>query len=548
MSKSEDNGKEQKICEKHNVPIEIYYPGATIEKTVHNEDGSIRIEDVELELERCPECEYEKDFNSPYPDIVEEAIDTHRRKEKPLKLNPHTENFIIHYTPKIHELTGEPEYICQAALEWIVGVALCDLNYVDNIGRVRTNLMIRLLQQTSERKTALYRLIKRIVRELVGEEFMNLARGTPKGWHTYLTKPMKGVPYTELSKALLMKDEETPIFIDSRSTPAGDMIFFFSQAWDGIMESNATVTHGYTPEKPVFLPVFLAGVPDASVSYIQKIYFKQGVAQRFIHLYERNTDPKWIAIWDTNLPKIKGMVDEMLRDLREMKKLNVAKTASGFMEAYNSYCEPIDICGKLMKARTDVDDLSLEYMEATMPTKVPEYLLKFSMIYAASRFHTDGTGNLIMDLEDLEIAKERFELYMRKNIDYFKFWLSNTEDFKDVNLNVQKVLRLVADAEVRYSFRRVPEKGDSVQEYYIVTPDKSGKWVKHSPIFKRMNMDKMRFEPIVEKAIDTGQLFKRELNVPLRPEKDGTTKINMFAKLILYMLPEKEEKDDLSGI
>ena len=536
-----------KICPKHSIPMVPVYHGI-VTKPVFNEDGyQIDEKEEEVEMSVCPECEYDEkmaEFGlSDQPDIVEESIKEYQESpfRKPIN-KPDMRDFICKYSRFISSVKSVPDYIAEASCEFLISIGLYNARYTNAKGGVLSNVAFRHIAESGHNKTPLERfMLEEVIPKAFGDyDYYITGRGTARGITTMVQNEKNGrrIPI------IFARDEDSVLYKADNYNK--DMFEGYSNLFDGDIPSNTTSIHGHQTPRKCVCSYWTGGTP-ISVKYVDPDNFRQGWQWRHFPLMDDSPIPEDV-LNDRNLSSIRETTDEMIAELKEMTKIGAVKSTPAFMKLLNEYY--INIVREKneleeRKRKGDIAELSTEWVQTESKTKAPEHIIKFSMIHAASRWNLSDDGTLVMDVQDFEYAKKKFEFYRSHIIKFFEQWISERESVNlTENMNrVMEIIRTIPEKE-RYSVKLLQKakKGNGnekdVPEVWEAIPDPKGKFVARSKVLWKSHLNATSgwnsFDAVIQTLIQSDKIVqihagvKHTIKTKNGKEVTGTKPIDLF--------------------
>ena len=475
-------------------------------------------------LESCPYCEAGMDYE--FPDIMSEAIraEISRRQGQPIYFNNKYGDFIKRFAPLVHEVVDVTEEVATAACEWLISLALFRLKYTDKKGAVRPNTSyIWLAPSSSNKSTLKVNILDRIVYDLFLPDLKKiLNRGTARGMASEISK-IKSEPNERLF-ILLIKDEISTLFKDAKGN-SDDTFEGLSGMYDGQIESNATVTNGFKRGTKIYCPMWGTGTPT-QFPQVSEDFWKQGFAFRnfFLPIEYQDISP----LEDKNLEKYEEPLKEMIHDLGEMRKLSPVRTTEEFLKQLNDYWMPLAL--EIRKAEKDpsFNPVSEKFIEILSHGKSPELLIKLSMIYATSRWNIKN-GTLVLDVEDLQRAIQRYEYYHENFIQVFKYWILN-RDTRDIRIRTEQLKEIFSKLKSRGKSWKTTPNTEGIPKT-IAEVDPEGDWIRHSDLVHELSnkgVDSKTLQSLLTTWLE-GEILAMRENVTIPSQRD---RLSTFYKLI----------------
>lgn len=420
-----------------------------------------------------------------------------------LKKNPLIQTF----TPEISKNTNVPEFVARASLEFLIAFALKDCFFRTNKGRVRGNVAFRHVGESGHDKSTIFNWMRYsiIPKAFSDFDYYVVGSGTVKGFSKHFERDRKKHGDRQIP-ILLMKDEDNSLYEDSRSNKINDVFQGFSNLYNGFAPSNTTVTNDHVNEKRVYCCMWTNGTPS-SLDREGEERWTQGFGWRQLILLDRNRVQE-LPITSKSLSDMEAMNAKIITALKEIKKIRRAETTPEFEELLNKYYRDELRKKNEIEAKGEEIRLTLEWAEVEATTKIPEHLIKLSMISAASRGNIDEQGTLILDVKDMEYAVEQFWDYVSKNIQFFTLW-TQKRTTANISANIEKISQIMkALKDEGHSFDLEYNKEEDA---WIVIEDKGG-WIKHSALLKRSKLPATgynSFESVIDTMIEREEIQKR---------------------------------------
>ena len=447
--KGSETTNEEHICPKHKIEMQVVDSGTSDPET--NEP---------ITYYNCYECEYE---------------------EKDSATIPMEKDFIAKYSKFLMKSKSVPEFVAQASCEFLISIGLYHAIYTNTKGRVLSNEAYRHIADSGHNKSPLYKFMadEVIPKAFSDYNYYMTGRGTSRGITTMVQKEKDG----RMIPIIFMRDEDSVLYkADSYNK---DMFEGYSDLFDGNIPSNTTNVNGHQAHKKCVASYWSTGTP-ISIKYIDVDFFAQGWAWRHFILMDDSLIPE-SPLSDDDLTAMEDMTNSMIEELKQMAKIKTIKSTPEFMKALNGYYSSVIKEKNEIEKKKGINVLSLEWVQTESKTKAPEHLIKLAMIHSASRWNVKD-DMLIMDLEDFNYAKEKFELYRSQMIKFFNVWVEKREpvDFTEKSNRIMEIIR--AETE-RYSVEKIiknikNEKTGITETVFshIANKDPNGDWVKRSNI------------------------------------------------------------------
>lgn len=419
-----------------------------------------------------------------------------------------------------------PRFIGIASFEFLIGSALKNCYFRDNKGRVLSNEHYRHVAGSGHDKTTIFKWMED---EIIPQAFKDIydyyivESGTVKGFSKFLERDFKKHGERRIP-LFFMKDEDNANYMDNHGNVYNDVFQGYSRMYNGELPSNTTMTHDHIKKKKVFVPGWSAGTPS-SLDMESRERWEQGYGFRQIILLDTEPIGKH-EITDSDLPDIDEMNKDIIQTLREMTRIRKARMTEDFKDLLNKYHFEVNDKKNSVEANGEQDKFTLPWIEVEVQTKLPEHLIKLSMVYAANRKNIDNDGFLVLDIEDIEIAKRQFDFYVAMNVKFFKLWLEKRST-KDISDNIQRITQFIKERKEGYDIKFYKPDVQNEDGYWVAEKSNTGEWARHYEILKRSKLPSqggfMSFETVISTMIDREELIKREAKVYFT---DGNKKRN----------------------
>lgn len=529
--------QESKLCPTHNIPMETLTEGPfdidILDPDTGQPTGETREDYTQIQI--CPECEYAKqmkEYNiSDLPEDVEMAISMYEESEPEIQ-NTVKDDFLSTYTPFISQRFSVPDYVAEAACQFLISSALKNANYTTNKGRVLSNMAFRHLAQSGHNKTPLFNYLQMVIipRAFESYDFQMIGRGTGRGYAKMVAnESKKGNRRTPI---FFMKDEDSVLYLDSASDSGQDIFETYSDMYDGKFSSNTTVVNGHIGDHKAFVPYWTTGT-FVSMSDIKPKYFIQGWGNRLFNLIDKSPlEENLIA--DKGLDELKGQTDRLVEQLQKMTEIGAIKTTEAFMEGLNQYNIPVLREKNRVEQDPDIKELSEEWERAELYSKAPVHLIKLSMVHAASRWNVKK-GELWLDTEDLEYAEEQFAFYIEMNMRFYHEWLEKRSS-KELGENKLKITHYIESTKEKFDMEYVSVNVEQGEDYWKAIPKPDGKWAKHSDLLRSSHLVAKgfgSFESVTTTMMESEELAQRTARIYYKDSQGRPTfKSTDFYKLL----------------
>ena len=529
-----DEKKIKKPCPKNKdheyVPMPIWYLddlGDEVEQEVcaNCEEESRR--EYREEIEHAPESDI-PDMIEKYQKEIEKSVPPEKRNEKAVIKDY---DIITKYSTYLNSVIGAPLDVCRSMIQFDISVALHRLFFANGKGRVLPNIGFIWIAPSGSDKTPLYYWgIMNLHDKLFSEwKYIHYNRVGGKALISSISK----VKMSDVSEgrvlALITQDEVSTLAKESNSDGLSDVFEAFAQAYDGQLSSSTTVIRRSEVPKPCYSPMWFQGTPTF-LKYVSEDFWDIGLGNRIFFIRYSQSAIK-------EIPKTlhsKEFYDDIIADLELLRKVEKADFSDEAWAFYNEYQMKImkDIQGAQADLESSVDTYNFGI---TSKVKFPIHVIKMALIVAASRFNFDSSGILHVEKDDVVNAISQVEAYHDNMVYVHSIWETQSAQrlkHESVEILAKKIFNHVERLLTTGKGYSLEYKKDN--ESTLATPDKDGKWVKHSDLLKQSHMKALglrSFDEVIKTLVERDELAKRECQVYAQGSKTRILTEAVFYKL-----------------
>lgn len=315
-------------------------------------------------------------------------------------------DLIDRYTPIIAENSKASISASRAMIQFIISSYLHNCEFSDDQGTVRPNLTFFHIDRSGSNKTPLIKVFEDgIYPQGLAEEMRMHSDFSSAGFRKSIIKykHRNGISEFDTYKGVIIRDEATTLAKDSSSNGLSDVFEFLSQIHDGKIKPKETTQRGREEGSRIYSPIWIAGILQF-LRYIPDMFWEQGLAFRSCFVKRERTEYKPVKMASET------QYTELLTDLEGLRIIREAVADDEFLDLYNEYCAKIhDIV------------ISSDSVESQSYAKFPELILKFAMIFSASRDPNQDV--LRLTREEFERARNEAEQYRENLIEFYTEWM-----------------------------------------------------------------------------------------------------------------------------
>ena len=423
---------------------------------------------------------------------------------------------------------------CYSSAQFLIGNALNNCYFEDNLGRVHSNLSFIWASPSSTFKTPLLRILYEVYsREFRNQGIYFKSKFTTEGLMESLYQYRKKYEDKEAPRyrCIVLRDEASNLAKESKSGRAANIWEFLSEVYDGSIYPYDTV-RGKSQEYP---EVWFSFWFSSTLSLYQNLsddFWEQGFAFRclFIRPEKKEYEPMGGDI--ERETALEGIISE----IKPLYQIERAVATQEWWDRYDDYVKPI-----LEKGNNEVDKLlSAENVdiEDKAEKKYPEMVIKLSMIHCASRDgwkEENGTKYLIMEARDIEDAISDLRIYKENFIQaYNSYEFKKREKARIEKISDEerkKVMTMIeeAPADEKFEYREEDvtpntKKGwDEEGIRLIAYRTSKGRYISKSYIYKKTRWNKKTVDDVLT-AMENAEEIE-EIEAEIEGSKRGITLI-----------------------
>ena len=512
------------------VPMTVWYMddlGDEIEEEVcaNCEEESRR--EFREEIERSPESDI-PELIEEYQKEIEKSVPPEKRHEKAVVKDY---DMITKYSTYLNSVIGAPLDVCRSMIQFDISVALHRLFFADGKGRVLGNTGFIWIAPSGSDKTPVYNWGIMNLHDKIFSEWKYIHYNRVGG--KALISSISKVKTNDISEgrvlALITQDEVSTLAKESNSDGLSDVFEAFAQAYDGQLSSSTTVIRRSEVPRPCYSPMWFQGTPTF-LKYVNEDFWDIGLGNRMFFIRYSKSEVK-------EIPKTlhsKEFYDEIIADLELLKKIEKAEFTDDAWALYNEY--QMKIMKEIQNAQSDLESsVDVNNFEVTSKVKFPIHIIKMALILTASRFNFDPSGILHVEKDDVVEAIRLVEEYHDNMVYVHSIWETQSAQrlkHESVEILAKKIFNHIQRILATGKGYSLEYKKDN--ESTLATPDKDGKWVKHSDLLKQSHMKALglrSFDEVIKTLVERDELAKRDCQVYAQGSKTRILTEAVFYKL-----------------
>ncbi|MCL4480132.1 MAG: hypothetical protein M1113_01430 [Candidatus Thermoplasmatota archaeon] len=425
---------------------------------------------------------------------------------------------------------------CYSAAQFIIGNALLNCYFEDNLGRVHSNLSFVWASPSSTFKTPLLRIHYELYcRELKDQRVHFKSKFTTEGLmeslHQYRKKYEEKGEVSPVYRCIVLRDEASNLAKESKSGRSSNIWEFLSETFDGSIYPYDTV-RGKSQEYP---RVWFSFWFSSTLSLYQNLsddFWEQGFAFRclFVKPEKKEYEPMGGDI------ERETAIEGIISQIKPLYQIERAVVSQEWWDRYNDYVKQI-----VERGNNEVDKLlSAENVdiEEKAEKKYPEMVIKLSMIHCASRDgwkEENGIKKLFMEKEDIENAISDLRIYKDNFIQaYNSYEFKKREKARIEKISDEerkKVMTMIEEAplEERFEYREEVDpptryRGEDEENTRLIAYRTSkGRYISKSYIYKKTRWNKKTVDDVLT-AMENAEEIE-EIEAEREGSKRGITLI-----------------------
>lgn len=522
-----DTDQKTRICSKHNTPMVSTLLGGRMVPILDEEGYEIGEKEEDVFAVVCPECEYERDTGrSALPDPLDQTENdpndnmAENRQNQGERVTAGRIDIIKDYV-KLGSQASDGA--CYSAAQFIIGNALHNCYFEDNMGKVHTNLSFVWTSPSSTFKTPLLKILYEIYKRELKDQGIHFkskftTEGLMESLHQYRKKYEDKGEESPVYRCIVLRDEASNLAKESKAGRSANIWEFLSETYDGLIYPYDTV-RGKAQQYPEVWFSFWFSSTLSLYQHLSDDFWEQGFAFRclFVKPEKKNYEPMGGDV--ERETAILGITTE----IRELYRIEGAIASQEWWNRYNEYVRPI-----IERGNDEIDKLQMAEdidMDEKAEKKYPEMVIKLSMIHCASRDgwrEEKGAKYLWLELQDIEKAISDLQRYKENFIQaYNSYEFKKREKAKTEKISDEdrkKVLKMIREAppESRFDYRE--EYGDDKKLHMIAFQSVKGKYVTKSYIYKKTHWNRKTLIEVIAAMALSEELEAFEV------ESEGTNK------------------------
>ena len=361
---------------------------------------------------------------------------------------------------------------CYSAAHFLIGNALHNCYFEDDLGSVYTNLSFIFVAPSSTDKTPLKRILAEVYRKELKDQGMHFkSKFTTEGLMNFLNGYKKR--YDDKGEecprfnVMVLRDEASNLAKESKSGRSANIWEFLSECYDGEIDPYDTVRGRDQTYPEIWMSLWFTSTPTL-YQHLNDDFWEQGFGFRSLFIKPEKKPYEPLRDGSVREAAIQGIIAEMI----PLFNIEGALATEEWWRRYNEYVKPIRERGN-----DEIDKLEMAEnteMAEKAEKKYPEIVIKLSMIHCASRDgwkEKDGVKYLWMELQDLENAIRDLETYKENFIHAYNSYLFKKRDKAKIEKipdeDRKKIIRLIKEAppDQRMDYRQ--EYGDDKKLHLV---------------------------------------------------------------------------------
>lgn len=484
-------------CKIHNIPMSAIYG--------EFEEGK---ETPDVEGWYCEQCTFEEEMRTEYYDrqegpdaakFVSEKVKEIKNK-KPFK--PLGGINLIRDLERYLQLSDAPPSAIHAMATHIISSSLYNAKSGNSKGQILANLGFVFIGGSGSNKTPLIDMGIDRLQKTSFSDYKHYSSLTGKGIRRDIAK----LPKEKKHNIMITWDEAQEMTQNVKSAAMKDTYSVLSQILDNKIRPYVSVAGGQETYPPLYGTIWITGVPEFLKDADKNFWF-QGFGLRCLY-------PKY------EISSIKDLREEEVPDdyyleldksLLLLRNIEYVDKTTEFFDEYNKYRR--EILEEINKIQADLSETqNPENFPVLSRVKYPVLVWKLSMINAASRGNFDDKL-LLLELEDLEWAKNELEEYNKNMLEIFDVWMQMQEKDMEIKTTrtiehrMKKFITNQLSRGNRWTIKSV-DTGNGIKLF--AEKSENGSWTPREAVLKPSHMTSVDFDIQLQTLIETMQVFKRE--------------------------------------
>ncbi len=394
-----------------------------------------------------------------------------------------------------------PDSVCYSASEFIIGNALFNCTFYDDMGGVTTNLSFMFIAPSSNFKSPLLDIIHAVYLEEFQEQGMFLkSKFTTEGMMNFLNNYKKKFDEKQEKaptfKCMVLRDEASNLAKESQGGRASNIWEFYSESFDGTIYPYDTIRG----KDQTYPPVWFSYWNNSTLTIFNHLtddFWEQGFAFRTLFIKPEAIIYKGMH----NIEDPKLTAKKIAGEIIELREIFYATATDEWWSKYNKFVAPIFERGnEEIKILESGENLNIEL---GAEKKYPEMVIKLSMIHCASRRgwkEENGRKYFLLDVQDIENAIKDLKIYKENFIwAYRSYQLKKSETRKRENVGEETkiIFRILENIPPDKKMKIKAEKKENGETIYRAYKDPSGEFVSVSNIYSKIKWNKRTLDPIL---------------------------------------------------
>jgi hypothetical protein len=401
----------------------------------------------------------------------------------------------------LRQSSKAPESACYSAAQFIIGNALHNCKFTNDMGDVNSNLSFLFIAPSSTFKSPLMRALHKIYLGEFKEQGIFLkSKFTTEGLMNFLDQYRRKFENEDnqlcpVFKCIVLRDEASNLAKESKAGRASNIWEFLSEAYDGTIFPYDTV-RGKDQTYPDIWMSFWFSSTLTIYQYLNDDFWDQGFAYRCLFI-----KPEASRYTGMNNPDARIANEKILNEIIELNSIQYAEASEEWKKKYDEYVAPIINAGA-----EEIETLQTGEnvpIENRAMKKYPEITIKLSMIHCASRRgfkEENGTKYLFMEKQDLQKAIDDLNIYKENFLlAYRSYQLKKREPTKMEKLDEERkiVFRIFENLPKSERMNITTEKmGDDIVNR--ASKNEAGEYISVSNIYAKTRWNKKTVKAVLE--------------------------------------------------